>query len=54
MCTGRWTGGRHGDDAHGGFWIGCGFGVDDEVGGVGLGLEAGGDVVAVTHVFGVV
>mmetsp|Transcript_10398 Transcript_10398/g.22257 ORF Transcript_10398/g.22257 Transcript_10398/m.22257 type:complete len:208 (+) Transcript_10398:1052-1675(+) len=50
----RSGGGYHGDDSHGGFGIRLGFLGDNHVGGVGLGFHAGGEVVAVAHVLGVV
>ena len=42
------AGAAHGHEADGGFGVGLCFAVEDEVGGVGLRVPAGGDVVAVT------
>jgi hypothetical protein len=44
----------HQNDSDGGFGIGLGFVRDEEVGGVLLGGEAGGEVVSVAHVLAVV
>ena len=48
------AGAAHGHEADGGFGVGLCFAVEDEVGGVGLGVPAGGDVVAVAAGFAVV
>ena len=48
------AGASHAEEADGGFGVGLGFGVEDEVGGVALGFPAGGEVVAVAGGFGVV
>ena len=53
-CEDFGAGAAHGHQADGGFGVGLRFGLEDEVGGVGLRVPAGGDVVAVAGGFAVV